>query len=258
MHDYRIGVRACARLRGMAPAIRTARERAREELTHEIKAEARRQLAEQGAQQLSLRAVARELGMASSAVYRYFPSRDELLTALIVDAYNDLGAHAERAVEQAAPSSGPAGADGPAAPRAGWRALCHAVRDWALANPHEYALLYGSPVPGYAAPQETIAPASRVALVCIRLFADAAPQLTPPLPARPIRGELAEQLTALAAAVAPDLGPAHLARALAAWTQLFGMISFELFGHLVGSVDPSAPFFAYTVEATADTLGLPD
>ncbi len=70
------------------PAIRTARERARAELTGEIKAEARRQLAARGAQQLSLRAVARELGMASSALYRYFPSRDDLLTSLIIDAYD--------------------------------------------------------------------------------------------------------------------------------------------------------------------------
>ncbi|MEU2631024.1 helix-turn-helix domain-containing protein, partial [Kitasatospora sp. NPDC007106] len=105
-------------------AIRTARERAREELTREIKQEARRQLASEGAQRLSLRAVARELGMASSAIYRYFPSRDELLTALIVDAYTDLADTADAALAAA-----------PAAPRARWRALCGAVRDWALAHP---------------------------------------------------------------------------------------------------------------------------
>src|SRR5580693_9144815 len=75
----------------------TARERARAELTREIKEEARRQLAETGAQGLSLRAVARELGMVSSALYRYFPSRDDLLTALIIDAYNALGEQAEEA-----------------------------------------------------------------------------------------------------------------------------------------------------------------
>src|SRR5947208_16263265 len=78
-------------------AIRTARERARGELTREIKDEARRQLADVGANGLSLRAVARELGMVSSALYRYFPSRDHLLTALIVDAYNAVGEAAETA-----------------------------------------------------------------------------------------------------------------------------------------------------------------
>jgi AcrR family transcriptional regulator len=139
----------------------TARERARAQITREIKDEARRQLAEQGAQRLSLRAVARELGMVSSALYRYFASRDELLTALIIDAYDALGAAAEAAV-----------AAGPAAVRDRWRACCHAARDWAIAHPHEYALIYGSPVPGYQAPAETIAPAGRVALVIGGLLAE--------------------------------------------------------------------------------------
>src|ERR1700760_1937240 len=133
-------------------APRTARERARAELTREIKEEARRQLADAGANGLSLRAVAKELGMVSSALYRYYPSRDDLLTALIIDAYNALGDAAERAL--AAP--------GPARER--WVGGWHAVRDWARSRPHEYALIYGSPVPGYRAPEATIGPAARVPL----------------------------------------------------------------------------------------------
>src|SRR6202046_3771698 len=86
-------------------ASRTARERARAELTREIKQEARRQLAASGAQGLSLRAVARELGMVSSALYRYFPSRDELLTALIIDAYDALGEAAEAADSGVVPAA---------------------------------------------------------------------------------------------------------------------------------------------------------
>ena len=129
-------------------ASQTARQRARAELTREIKEAARRQLAETGAPQLSLRAVARELGLVSSALYRYFPSRDDLLTALIIDAYDSLGEAAEAA----------AAANGTAGPRGGWRAVCHAVRDWARANPHEYTLIYGSPVPGYQAPRDTVGP----------------------------------------------------------------------------------------------------
>src|SRR5262252_9106984 len=125
-------------------ASQTARARARAELTREIKEEARRQLAEVGGNGLSLRAVARALGMVSSALYRYFPSRDDLLTALIIDAYDSLGAAAERAVAGS-------GAEPGASARAQWRACCTAVRDWAIANPHEYALIYGSPVPGYQA-----------------------------------------------------------------------------------------------------------
>ena len=108
----------------------TLRERARAELSREIKEEARRQLAASGADGLSLRAVAKELGMVSSALYRYYPSRDDLLTVLIIDAYDAVGAAAEGAV-----AAGQAAA-GPSVPaRARWIAACHAVRDWARGQP---------------------------------------------------------------------------------------------------------------------------
>src|SRR3954468_22594719 len=114
-----------------------ARARARIEVTAAIKDEARRPLAADGAAKLSLRAVARELGMVSSALYRYFPSRDDLLTALIIDAYDAIGATAEAALARAADAD----------PLDRWIAVCRAARDWAVAHPHEYALIYGSPVP---------------------------------------------------------------------------------------------------------------
>jgi AcrR family transcriptional regulator len=230
-------------------ASRTARERARAELTREIKEEARRQLAASGAQGLSLRSVARELGMVSSALYRYFRSRDELLTALIIDAYEALGAAAETA------SSALPAAD----TRGRWRAACTAIRDWALANPHEYALIYGSPVPGYQAPQATVASAIRVVRVMGGILADAeagtghagAQRHEEPLPA-----ELARQVAIVAEAIAPGVDDRVLTRALIAWTQLFGMISFELFGQFVGALEPTEPFFGYTVERMADYVGL--
>ncbi|MFF2078719.1 TetR/AcrR family transcriptional regulator [Kitasatospora sp. NPDC058162] len=226
------------------PAIRTARERAREELTREIKQEARRQLASVGAQQLSLRAVARELGMVSSALYRYFASRDELLTALIIDAYTELGEAAERAVA----------AEPDASARERWRAGWQATRDWARANPHEFALIYGTPVPGYTAPESTVEAAARLPLALLGVVRAAPLRPTPPGPTP--RGTLPGQLAGLAAAVAPDLPPPTLARAVSAWIQLVGLIGFELHGHLVGSLDPAADFFAWTTEETADTLGL--
>src|SRR4051812_19899570 len=136
-----------------------ARARARIEVTAAIKDEARRQLAAEGAAKLSLRAVARELGMVSSALYRYFASRDDLLTALIVDAYAAVGAAAEAALAKAEAEAAP--------PLDRWVAVCRAVRHWALARPQEYALIYGSPVPGYTAPMDTVGPASRVGLALI-------------------------------------------------------------------------------------------
>ena len=135
-----------------APKALTARERARIEFTRDIKEAARRQLAEHGPAGLSLRGVARDIGLASaSALYRYFPGRDALLTALIADAYDALGDAADAAA---------------AATRAEpyltrWTGVCHAVRAWALAHPHEYALIHGSPVPGYEAPPDTTAPGIR-------------------------------------------------------------------------------------------------
>jgi AcrR family transcriptional regulator len=230
-------------------ASRTARERARAELTREIKEEARRQLAASGAQGLSLRSVARELGMVSSALYRYFPSRDQLLTALIIDAYDALGAAAEVA------SSAPLATD----LRGRWQATCTAVRAWALANPHEYALIYGSPVPGYQAPQATVASAIRVVRVMGAILADARAQIRAGArhPEQPLPPELARQVAIVSEAIAPGVDDGVLTRALIAWTQLFGMISFELFGQFVGTLEPADPFFGYAVERMADYIGLP-
>src|SRR5439155_24329940 len=139
------------------------RARVRAELIEEIKNAARRQIATEGAS-LSLRAVARELGMVSSALYRYFASRDDLLTALIIDAYNAMGEASERADEGIADRTDVLGR---------WLAVARSLRAWALAFPHEYALIYGSPVPGYAAPQDTIGPSTRPVLVLGSILAAA-------------------------------------------------------------------------------------
>jgi AcrR family transcriptional regulator len=249
-----------------APRAATARERVRAELSREIREEARRQLAASGAGGLSLRAVARELGMVSSALYRYYPSRDDLLTALIIDAYNALGAAAEGAIA--------AGRAGPGRDR--WTAACHAVRDWALANPHEYALIYGSPVPGYRAPEATIGPAARVPLAFVGILRDALaggeigaagePGATESASGAllPLTGALAAQADALSAALAQSvpwpgeaaLPPDALVRAVIAWTQVFGMISFELFGQFVGSFEPADALFGHAAQQLAAFVGL--
>ncbi|MEU9005749.1 TetR/AcrR family transcriptional regulator [Streptomyces sp. NPDC059982] len=227
--------------------VRGARERARIEVTAAIKDEARRALAAEGAAKLSLRAVARELGMVSSALYRYFPSRDELLTALIIDAYDSLGAAAEAADAAALTAGDP--------PRARWTAVCRAVRAWALAHPHEYALVYGSPVPGYSAPPDTIGPASRVAFVLIGILraAHAGRGLAlPPLPAA-LRPEAAR----MAADFAEGLPPEVAAALVAAWAQLVGLVSAELFGQFNRVVEERDAFFAHAADQLAHAVGLP-
>lgn len=216
-------------------------------MTDQIKQAARRRLAVDGPD-LSLRGVARDLGLVSSAVYRYFASRDELLTALIIDGYDSLGAAAEEA-EAAVPRRDVA---------ARWLALGRGIRGWALANRHEYALLYGSPVPGYAAPQETIGPATRPLLVFMQLMRDGLERgtITEPigdrLP-RAVRTDL-ERIAAF-----PGFGglPAPvLARGMTAWTQLFGTLSFELFGRLKNAVEDYDAYFDHQLRAMAAYLGM--
>jgi AcrR family transcriptional regulator len=208
-------------------------------------AEARRQLASDGASGLSLRAVARELGMAPSAVYRYFSSRDDLLTALIVEGYDAVGQIAE---EAAATGAG-------AAER--WRAVCRAVRRWALGHPQEYALLYGSPVPGYEAPHHTVGSASRFTIVMARLLVEAhqAGELTtsegPPLPP-PMAAEAAR----VARTATPDVPIGNVAAALVAWSLLFGQINFEVFGRFEGVIEDPEVLFEHAVTVMTTLVGL--
>ncbi|MEU5168027.1 TetR/AcrR family transcriptional regulator [Streptomyces mutomycini] len=228
--------------------IRGARERARIEVTAAIKDEARKQLAAEGAAKLSLRAVARELGMVSSALYRYFPSRDDLLTALIVDSYDAVGEAAEAALPKAGDTPGPYPAR--------WVAVACAVRDWALAHPHEYALIYGSPVPGYTAPQDTVGPASRVGLVLIGLVREA--YLAEGLAVPPLTAELRPEAERMAADLADDLPPGVVVALVGAWAQLFGLISFEIFGQFDRLVEARELLFRRAVHELGRSTGLLD
>lgn len=225
------------------------RARARAALATEIKEAAKRQMAVSGAAGLSLRAVARELGMVSSALYRYYPSRDELLTALIIDAYDDVAREAGLAVQGA--STGP-----PAfLPR--WLAATMAIRSWARTHPHDYALVYGSPVPGYRAPAETIPAAARVASVPLGLLdeAVASGELTPAA-GQSLPPAVGEDLARLRQTAAPEVPEEVLCRALGAWSQMFGLISLELFGHLHNVIyDYDAFFELHMTEAGRRILG---
>lgn len=204
------------------PRGRGVRERVRAELVREITDVARRHLAAEGAAALSLRAVARDVGMVSSAVYRYFPSRDHLLTALIVDAYNDLGEAVETA-EAAVDRGDVAGR---------FAAVGRAARTWARAHPHEYALIYGSPVPGYAAPEDTVGPAVRVATVLRDVLNDAWRDGVLRAPTTMPRSAAAWADLHRLAGEFFDVPEALVTRGLLAWIQIFGGLNFELFGHL--------------------------
>jgi AcrR family transcriptional regulator len=233
----------------------TARERARKEITAEILTSARTQLREVGPGELSLRAVARDVGMVSSAVYRYFASRDELLTALIIAAYDELGAAAEAsddAVEDRTDHL------------ARWMATCRATREWSVTHPHDYALIYGSPVPGYAAPQDTVMPATRVIARLVEIIvvahqAGAASAGTePPAAAADPAAVVADAIAFIAdrSGMRLDALPELVMRTLMAWSTIFGTLSFELFGHLKGSVSDYEGYFEQTALRLAGDLGL--
>ncbi len=229
----------------------TPRERARARTVADILRLGREQLALHGAAALSLRAVARDLGVVSSAVYRYVESREELLTLLLIDAYNEIGDEVDAAV--AAVPEGDFGGR--------FAALGGAVRDWALREPSRYALLFGSPVPGYRAPAErTTAPGTRViaALMAILDGAFRAGQLSAqgrpgPAVAAGLARDLAKIRLEYGLAVPDDL----LARGALAWTSLFGAVSFEVFGQYgEGSFTDRGQLFDHHLAVLADVAGL--
>ena len=231
--------------------LRAVRERSRAEITRQILDTARRHLATDGASGLSLRAIARELGMSPSAVYGYVASRDELLTRLIVAAYDTLGAAAE-IQEAAVDREDLAGR---------WAAACDAVRAWALANPNEYALIYGTPVPGYIAPAATIAPAARVSSVLLGILRDiAAGRLAPASAEDDVPPGDREALAPARSVVGPEVPDALLHQGLMAWAALFGTVSFELFGQLHGIIGEQPgdreAYFAESVRRWAAHLGI--
>lgn len=228
-------------------APRTARDFARAELTRQIRECGRRQLASVGPGELSLRAVARELGMASSAVYRYFPSRDHLITAMLIECYDELGAAVEAAESGVRRDR----------LRKRWLVAAGALRDWARANRHEYALLFGSPIPGYAAPEDTVAPASRVPEVLLTLAGDAeARGAALGSPSRPLPRAASASIAPISELFDTRVGDERLMRALMAWSTLIGAITLELFGHLENGVLDYDVHYAQVCERLADDLGL--
>jgi AcrR family transcriptional regulator len=221
-----------------------ARARARIEIRAAILAAAADRLAADGADELSLRAVARDVGMVSSAVYRYFASRDELLTALIIQAYDSLGEHVEDCVRSTAGQ--------PAAQR--WVDAAMSVRAWALDHRNDYALIYGTPIRGYAAPEDTVASGTRVSRALVGIVRDADElDAVAPVAIEPV---LAASFAALRAELDLDVDDATTLAIITAWTQLFGLLTFELFGQTRNFVADDEALFRAAATAMAASIGL--
>jgi len=224
----------------------TRRERVRAATIDEIKETARQQIAEHGAASLSLRAIAREMGMTAPALYRYFCSRDDLVTALIVDAYHSLAAALAESQETDEESH-----------TVRIMASAHAYRGWALEHPEEYGLIFGTPIPSYEAPLEITGPAAAESMAVLIQVLDAAYQdgvlsLAEPSPA--LLTLLDPWVDKLDYAGPPTV--IHLA--LACWALIHGLVSLELFGHLApapeyGEVDP---LFDAEIHAMVERMGI--
>ncbi|OXM46781.1 TetR family transcriptional regulator [Amycolatopsis thailandensis] len=187
------------------------RERYRDQVRAEIKQHAWEQIAAAGVPALSLNAIAKQVGMSGPALYRYFASRDDLITALIRDAYRSLADTVRAAFEAGADLAG----------------LAVTIRDWARSDPQRYFLIYGTPVPGYHAPDDTTAISREVMAVLL----DACRAITSDRPETPFDRHLDGHRDWAGDDPAPS---ATLHRALAFWTRLHGVLSLELAGHFTG------------------------
>ncbi|GAA3680289.1 TetR/AcrR family transcriptional regulator [Streptomyces iranensis] len=224
------------------------RERYRKQTREEAKAVALAQLAESGTAGISVNAIAKAMGMTGPALYRYFASRDELLTELITDTYRDLAETLAQAVADAAPADR-------------FRAMARALRDWAKRQPDRYLLIYGTPVPGYHAPPET----TEIAGGLMRTIFDAcstvgdadgatahgATTSHEQQPLTELEAELARHLEGAGAwGPGEEPGGELKGRALRTWTRLHGVISLDVQGQFTGmGFDPSVLF-----EAEIDAL----
>ncbi|WP_433207831.1 TetR/AcrR family transcriptional regulator [Nocardia sp. CA-107356] len=226
----------------------TPRARARAQTMNDIVRIGREHLATDGAAALSLRAVARDLGVVSSAVYRYVRSRDELLTLLVIDGYNALGDAVDAAL-----------ADAPDDPIEGLRIVGRTVRAWALAEPARYGLLFGTPVPGYDAPAEqTTVPGTRVIATMQTLFARAyhAGLLTAPAKERSISSALAGNFANIRAVFDLDVPDWLIARGITMWTGLFGAVTFDVFDQYgTDTFADRAELFELQLDGLLDQLG---
>ncbi len=227
----------------------TRRERLHAATREEIKQVARRQIAQEGAPSLSLRSIAREMGLTPPALYRYFNNRDDLVTALIVDAYNSLADSLTTAAEEHPPHH--------YAER--FLAFALAYRAWAVSHPQDYALVFGTPIPGYQGPVEIIVPvASRSMALLLALLETAHQAGQLKLPA--IYAYLPPVLDSLLQSwqqrygVTPPTPVLYVA--LAGWGQLHGLVTLELFHHLQPMVSDPEQLYRYETLALCQRLGL--
>ncbi|MBO1414208.1 TetR/AcrR family transcriptional regulator [Streptomyces sp. FH025] len=233
----------------MGDVTQSRRVRLRAEATSEIKAIALKHLAASGPASISLRAIAREMGMSAGAIYSYFASRDDLITVLIADVHTAL-ANLLEAAHRTARSDDPAS-----------RMLAHATayREWAITHPEEFRLVYGDPIPGYLSPTDGAGheAAHRLCGVLLGVVGSAWPHMdTRRVGVREGWSDFQPGLVALARDSFPELPPAAVGLCLRFWGRMHGLLALEVYGHLSHQVaDPAKLYQSDMLEQIA-MLGL--
>ncbi len=222
------------------------REVAREQMLERIRVAAHVHLAREGAAGLSMRAVARDVGVVSSAIYRYVPSRDALLRLLVTDASADLATAAAEA------ESGVRRGD----LRARFVATARAVRAWALAHPAEHALIASRPVPGFEPPAVPPGTVGVVAGLFVSILDEAAARAAPPDAGVRLPAGVRRDLAAVRRTAGVQSGEDVVARALLAWAAVAGAVGLELSGQVGGLTADPEPWFAHEVDRLARSCGL--
>lgn len=220
----------------------------REATLEEIKSIARKQMMQEGTASLSLRAIAAEMGMTAPALYRYYDNRDNLITALVLDAYNSLADFLEAAV-----AGVPEHAYGERLMKA-----CLAYREWALVQPADYILIFGNPIPGYQAPEITRPAAFRVFGVFVRSVQLAWQQgkISVPEAYQPFPPALYQTLADWIELRQSPLTPEALQLGTASWARLHGMVSLELYNQLRPFLGDATDFYRFEVRALIKLFGL--
>lgn len=228
---------------------RTRREKILDITREEIKDTARQLMAEKGTAGLSIRAIAREMGMTAPALYHYFASLNDLITALILDAFNQLADTLESAAVNPVLSS--------VAERL--TAVANANRQWALAHPIDFQLIYGNPIPNYEQPTDkTYPPARRSFQVTAGLFVEAMEngEINLPVRYRELPAVIEESLQQLTLVDGHDLPPPALYLAATAWAKIHGHVMLELFDLIQPVIADVDAFFAYETRNFLQQTGL--
>ncbi len=239
----------------------TRRDRVRAATTQEIIETARRLLVEQGVTAVSLRAIARDMGMTAPALYRYFDSHEELLRHVVASIFNEISDHVRDAIKAAAEAASPdlTGAEIMAVKLI---AGCQAFRAWALDHVAEFSMIFGSPLPGLEVLHEmhqdpTIDCGYRFGQVFLDLFGDLYQRRPFPIPADDdIQPLLREQLARYRELVSADLPLGALQTFLRCWVLLYGTVSLEAFGHMRFALDDASPMFELMLSDLAPMIGL--